>query len=60
MNGESEWLMITRTTVPVISQPSLFPGDDGRENGLDDTLFSAFFSPKDQARWLGGRRWRRR
>ena len=50
-----DWLMITRTIVPVVSQPSLFKGDDGRENGLGDTVFSAFFSPKDQARWLGGR-----
>ena len=49
-----EWLMITRTILPVVSQPSLFRGDDGRENGLGDTLFSAFFSPKDQERWLGG------
>ena len=50
-----DWLMITRTIIPVVSQPSLFPGDDGRENGLGDTVFSAFFSPKDQSRWLGGR-----
>jgi len=50
-----EWLMITRTILPVVSQPSLFRGDDGRENGLGDTLFSAFFSPKDQERWLGGK-----
>jgi len=50
-----DWLMITRTIIPGVSQPSLFPGDDGRENGLGDTLFSAFFSPKDQARWIGGR-----
>jgi hypothetical protein len=47
--------MITRTILPVVSQPSLFKGDDGRKNGLGDMLFSAFFSPKDQARWLGGR-----
>ena len=50
-----DWLMITRTIIPVVSQPSLFKGDDGRKNGLGDTVFSAFFSPKDQARWLGGR-----
>lgn len=50
-----DWLMITRTIIPVVSQPSLSKGDDGRKNGLGDTVFSAFFSPKDQARWLGGR-----
>ena len=50
-----DWLMITRTIIPVVSQPSLFKGDDGRKNGLGDTVFSAFFSPRDQSRWLGGR-----
>ena len=49
-----DWLMITRTIIPVVSQPSLVPGDDGRKNGLGDTVFSTFFSPKDQSRWLGG------
>jgi hypothetical protein len=49
-----DWLMITRTIVPVVSQPSLFPGDDGRENGRGDTLFSAFVSPKDQDLWIAG------
>jgi hypothetical protein len=38
-----EWNVITRTIVPVISQPELFPGDD-RENGLGDTTFTAFLS----------------
>ena len=52
-----EWLLITRTIVPVVSQPSLFPGDDGRENGLGDSTFSAFFSPKDRDRWLGNWLW---
>jgi hypothetical protein len=36
-----EWNVITRTIVPVISQPELFPGDD-RENGLGDTTFISF------------------
>ena len=49
-----DWLMITRTIIPVVSQPSLFPGDGGRENGLGDTLFSAFLSPRDQDLWIGG------
>ena len=38
------WNLITRTILPVISQP-LRGGD--RENGLGDTSFSAFFSPKN-------------
>ena len=52
-----EWLLITRTILPVVSQPSLFRGDDGRENGLGDATFSAFFSPKDRERWLGDWLW---
>jgi hypothetical protein len=49
-----EWLLITRTIVPVISQPAFRPGQD-REDGLGDSVFTAFLSPKDQSRWLGGR-----
>jgi hypothetical protein len=39
------WTMITRTIIPVISQPGL--GNQDRTNGLGDTVFTAFFSPKD-------------
>ncbi|MFO1280085.1 MAG: transporter [Burkholderiaceae bacterium] len=39
-----EWNIITRTIVPVISQPAMFPGDD-RSNGFGDTTFTAFLSP---------------
>jgi len=38
-------LMITRTILPLVSQPSFRPGQD-RNAGLGDTLFSAFFSPR--------------
>jgi hypothetical protein len=41
----SEWNVITRTIVPLISQPAFIPGQD-RENGLGDVQFSAFLSPK--------------
>lgn len=37
--------LITRTIVPIISQPKLFPGGE-RENGLGDIQFTAFYSPK--------------
>jgi hypothetical protein len=40
----ADWNLITRTIVPVISQPPLFAGDD-RENGLGDITFTAFLSP---------------
>ena len=41
-----EWNVITRTIVPVISQPPLFSGDD-RVNGIGPTQLSAFLSPAD-------------
>ena len=41
-----EWNVITRTTIPVISQPDLGIPNADRENGLGDILFSAFFSPQ--------------
>ncbi|HKE38279.1 MAG TPA: neuromedin U [Casimicrobiaceae bacterium] len=41
-----EWNIITRTIVPVVSQPALFEGDS-RTNGIGPTDFSAFLSPAD-------------
>jgi hypothetical protein len=43
-----DWNLITRTIVPVISQPDfLSPSGIGRINGLGDTTFTAFVSPAD-------------
>jgi hypothetical protein len=39
-----DWNIITRTIVPVISQPA-FTDDQGRKNGVGDIQFSAFLSP---------------
>ena len=39
-----DWNVITRTIVPVVSQPALFEGDS-RVNGIGPTAFSAFLSP---------------
>ncbi len=39
-----DWNLITRTIVPVISQPALVPGDD-RTNGIGAAQLSAFLSP---------------
>jgi hypothetical protein len=47
------WNLITRTIVPVVSQPGFVPGQN-RENGLGNTLFSSFFSPKDSGKWIWG------
>jgi len=39
-----EWNLITRTIVPVVSQPDIFT-NEGRVNGIGDTTFTAFLSP---------------
>ena len=44
-----EWNLITRTILPVVSQPELLPGQD-RENGLGNTLITGFFSPSAPAK----------
>lgn len=40
-----DWNLITRTILPVISQPA-FASGQSRENGIGDINFTAFFSPK--------------
>ena len=50
--GEN-WNLITRTIVPVISQPGSLPGES-RENGLGDVSFTGFFSPKKSGAWTWG------
>ena len=41
-----DWNLVTRTIVPIISQPGFTPGQD-RKNGLGDTVFTAFLVPND-------------
>ena len=48
-----DWKLITRTIVPVVSQPGITPGQ-GRETGLGDTTFTAFFSPSRSGKWVWG------
>ena len=47
------WNVITRTIIPVVSQPEIIPGQN-RETGLGDTTFSAFFTPKSPGKWIWG------
>jgi len=47
------WNLITRTILPVTSQPGTLPGQD-RENGLGDASFTAFLSPKKAGKWTWG------
>ena len=48
-----DWNIITRTIVPVISMPALYPGDE-RTNGIGDTVLTAFISPAKPGRWIWG------
>ena len=48
-----DWNIITRTILPVISQPSLGPGDS-RSNGIGDLEFTAFLSPANPGQWIWG------
>ncbi|MBW1786046.1 MAG: neuromedin U [Deltaproteobacteria bacterium] len=49
-----DWNLITRTIVPVVSQPNVLTGGEGRVNGLGDTTFTAFFSPRDSGKLTWG------
>ncbi|MFC1827806.1 neuromedin U [Thermodesulfobacteriota bacterium] len=41
-----KWNLITRTILPVVSQPGALTNGEGRVNGLGDTTFTGFFAPK--------------
>jgi hypothetical protein len=43
----ADWNLITRTIIPVISQPGVLTPNGERINGLGDTTFTAFVSPSD-------------
>ena len=49
----ADWNVITRTIVPVISQPDFGTGG-GRDNGLGDVQFSTFLSPAHSTGWIWG------
>jgi hypothetical protein len=48
-----DWNFITRTIVPVVSQPGVSPGES-RTNGLGDTTFTGWLSPKKSGKWIWG------
>jgi hypothetical protein len=50
---DKDWNIITRTILPVISNPSLGPGDS-RTNGIGDLQLSAFLSPANPGHWIWG------
>lgn len=53
-----EWTLVTRTIIPIVSNPSLpaVTGTSDRTFGLGDTTFTAFFTPKTagESGWLWG------
>jgi hypothetical protein len=50
---DSDWNIITRTILPIISQPGFAPGQD-RTNGIGDLQFTAFLSPAKPGAWIWG------
>lgn len=50
-----EWLIISRTIVPLVTQSDIFPGS-GSQSGLGDIVQSLWFSPKKPAAsgWILG------
>ena len=47
------WSLVTRTILPIVSQPGLTPQQD-RKWGTSDTVFTAFFVPSDSGDWTWG------
>lgn len=48
-----EWNLVTRTIIPLISQPASTAAQS-RENGIGDVQFSAFLSPSSPGAWIWG------
>jgi hypothetical protein len=49
----SDWNIITRTIIPVVSLPPFAP-DQSRISGIGDMQFSAFLSPAQPGNWIWG------
>jgi hypothetical protein len=47
------WNLVTRTIVPVMSQPGFGPGES-RTNGLGDITLTGWASPKTSGKWIWG------
>jgi hypothetical protein len=50
---DEQWNIITRTIIPVISNPAFAPGDE-RVNGVGDIQVSAMLSPANPGEWIWG------
>jgi hypothetical protein len=49
----SDWNIITRTIVPLVSQPNFAPGEP-HNSGIGDVQISAFLSPANPGNWIWG------
>ena len=50
---KDNWNLITRTILPIVSQPAFVPGQS-RTNALGDTVFTAFLSPSKASSFVWG------
>ena len=50
---DDDWNVITRTILPIVSQPGLTLGQ-GRVNGVGDATFTAFLSPRAASKVIWG------
>ncbi len=48
-----DWNFVTRTIIPVISQPGVAPGTS-RTNGIGDITLTGWVSPKETGKWIWG------
>jgi hypothetical protein len=48
-----DWNLITRTILPIISQPAITPDQD-RENGIGDISLTGWLSPAKTGKWIWG------
>ena len=52
-NLSENWKVITRTIIPVVSQPGLVPGQS-RTNGIGNTTFVPYFTPEQTGKAIFG------
>jgi len=52
-NLSEDWKVITRTIIPIVSQPALAPGQE-RTNGIGNTTFVPYFTPSQTGKALWG------
>jgi len=53
IDWNDNWNFITRTIIPVVSQPAM-SASGSRKSGLGDITFTGFFAPKETEKWIWG------